>query len=261
MRFEVRRNADEDWILWIDEAGGGRREVPGRSCDELADAAALVIAVSLSSESSSPVEGTAPAGLTSEPDPENAPTLEVVPASATEADSAVLTGALWAHGGAGFGLSGGPTGLLKVGAGLRRRWLGVDLGVWGSPRTRVRRGGVGVATSLWAAELSLCGGWSSARLEVPVCVVGLAGQMRGRGIGAVESRSVAQAWGGVGGRGALRVRLARSAWLSVTGGPVVVLNRPRFSLDEVGVVCCSERVGGDLSAGFEFRFGAVRNAQ
>lgn len=255
------RHEDETWVLRIEEAGSAPRELPGRTCDELADVAALVVAVALSQPSES-VPPPLQQGSDTELPPYASRTPDrLVPVSTPEPQTRRVVAALWLEGGAAFAVTGAPAGLLGVGAGLRSRWVSANLGARGAPRTRVHRDDVGVQTALWVAELAVCPNWSSPGVELSVCGVGLAGGMRARGIGAVDARTVVEGWAAFGGRVGLRARMTDTLWFSLAGGPLAVLQRPQLRIDGVGVLCCSSRVGADISAGLEVRFGIVRNAQ
>jgi hypothetical protein len=276
MRFEVRRVDADAWILVVHDRGAPPRELPGRSCEELADTAALLVSIALAGEDADPptpeVEATTiprppPRSDATRLDPVRARETIVVTPAPTQAPPRPrprLDVALHAHGGVGFGFVGAPAGLVALGVGLRGRGWSVDAGAFGAPRARVPVGAtsrIGADVSLWAGRGDGCGTPRFGRVELPICGVGWAGRMWAAGVGAVRSRRAATAWVALGVTAGLRFSLTPAFWLALRAGPLFVLRRPQFTLDGIGVVCCSQMVGALVEAGLEFRPTLARTAK
>lgn len=289
VEFRVERR-DERWQLVGEISGvadGGRRELSAASCEELAEAAVLIVAIAVDPPVVPEAPEPAPVGE-AEPEPVAAPVVE--PASTEQAQrqlraerafvwlSRSPTRRAWAlvglGGGAGIGVLPGPAGVVRLSLGVRgsRRpgvftterwsvalvqdvWLPRGLEVSSAPRYGGRfwaySAGVRGCGVVWTGESVESGG--GRRLSVPLCGAIAAGVMVGEGTGAlsVSQRRVAP-WVTASAGPGLRVRLSPQVGLLFAAEVVVALARPQFDITGEGVVCCG-RVGGLFTGGIDLR--------
>jgi hypothetical protein len=141
--------------------------------------------------------------------------------------------------------------------------LGVRIGrarieahaIWDAPqRARASGTDAGARLDLWALGPRGCFAPRWRTLEVPVCLGGEIGRMRGRGFGLSVSRSARATWAAfTAGATLLWVPLR---WIAVGGGvdAVVALTRPSFVIDDIGRVHRPRPAGVRIHAGLELRF-------
>jgi hypothetical protein len=214
LRVEVELSVDGDrWradMILIDADGRAQRQFEARSCQALADATALIIAVTLDpiAASASLTARTAePQTLepTAEPSSdlvaEPAPTLEPEPALAADEDTGTLgvsssdagdgEPAAWParvhvglsiHGGGGYGPTAGPHASVggRVGL-LGERWR-VDVAArWSTPRRETLVSAIG-SFDAWVIEARGCFVPIAGPVELPLCPGLELGSVRGRGL-------------------------------------------------------------------------------
>lgn len=275
VEFGVERREDR-WHL-VGEISGvadsGRRELSAATCEELAEAAVLIVAIAVDP----PVvpEPAAPEPVASEPVvPAPVVTESVVtePVPIAEVPESVpepepqprppvvrrrVSGLVGLSGGLGLGALPGPAGVVRLALGVRGdRWSAALVqDVW-LPRTQVVSAlpEYGGRFWLWSAGLRGCGVVPAGRVEVPLCATIAAGVMSGKGVGALSvSRSRLAPWVAASAGPGLRVPLGRGVGLVLAAELVAVLARPRFEITGEDVVCCEDRVGGQFTGGLELR--------
>ncbi|HWB76800.1 MAG TPA: hypothetical protein VG755_17660 [Nannocystaceae bacterium] len=175
-RYEV------ELVTWID-GGSQRRELAATSCEALADAVAVVIAVALdpveAAETPRIVEATevAAVGITTTRTPTPA-----LPERVRAPKSPLYFGLALA-GGYGSGIAPSGHGIVHVGLALgRRAWsIELDARVW--PRREFVRGDPAVRTRVTLGTVGLlgCGKGVFGRVELPVCAGVEVGGLRARG--------------------------------------------------------------------------------
>ncbi len=268
--------AGTPWTLVLEvenDAGLSRRSLEGESCEVLADAAALVISISLDPVAIARVRGEGEGGGRAEPgdevpaDPppvepsepmEPAPTAPDRPDPEPEPERPGARGHFAASGGLAAGL------LPRVGAAAR-----LDAGVEGR-HWQVTAGGdiqpgqqvdvdldlSGARAVFWSARgvLAGCGVPTHRRLRFPLCVTGGAGVVTGFGRGVENPRLDRQPVFTLGARAEVAWRGRR--WIGLFGRfeADAVLRRPGFAFDDLGLVHRSSAVGGTLSLGAHFVF-------
>jgi len=261
-------------------ADGGRRELSAATCEELAEAAVLIVTIAVDP----PVVPPAPqpaAIVTPPPDPPAAivtlppappaaivtpppappaspPLVERAPSPSPPPPRRRLSALIGLAGGLGLGALPGPAGLLRLALGVRgERWSAALVQDLWLPRSRdvSTDPAYGGRFSLWSAGLRGCGVVPAGRVEVPLCATLAAGVMAGKGVGALAvARSQVSPWLAAAAGPGLRVPLGRGAFgLLFAAELVAVLARPRFEISGEGVVCCEDRVGGQFTGGLELR--------
>jgi hypothetical protein len=218
LTVEVEMTVDGDrWhadMILIDADGRVRRQFEASSCQALADATALIVAVTLdpmavsASLSAARTAASSPTP-TPEPDPvpppEPEPTIEPEPAPdptpEPDDDSGTLgvssSGAgdgelaswpdrlhvgLSIHGGGGYGPTAGPHGSVGGRVGLiGDRWRIDAAGRWSTPR-RERLAGATGSFDAWAIEARGCWVPVAGPVELPLCPGFELGSVRGRGL-------------------------------------------------------------------------------
>jgi len=237
----VRRQKGSRYVAELETTtagGGGSKRLEGESCDAIALASSVVIALSIDPNAS------LDAGAPEEPEPEPAP--KPKPRSAPRPHAARLGPQreifpyLYGSVGVLFGLLSNPSAFTAAGVGVRRRRFSVELGgaVY-QPRDvrRVDRSKVGAELRLASAELLGC----YAALPFQVGAVELCPGIRVEYLGASAFGVTNPASGSVllaSGVGALRGRLRATSWLSATldAGLEARPFHPRFVLVGVGNV-------------------------
>ena len=279
VELQVEALADGRWRLHASlrgPSGDGERTLDADNCDALAEAAALLSALAAQPSLAGTVpppsatgtvppppvdrlQGEPPRAAEREPPPAVGPAQEAAPAP--RSPSATRPRARWGllavGGGVAIGVLTTPMAVLRAAGGVRgRRWSVALTQTFWLPRDMpsAETGDIGGRMWLWAAGLRGCGIPVDGRVEVGLCGAVEAGAVTGRGIGAL-TQSVRQT----------------SAWLALTGGPVVgirlgarvrftlgvdllvVAVRPHFAVIGGGEVCCGARVGGRGLLGVELR--------
>lgn len=232
------------------------RRLRATSCRELSDAAALLLALLVD-----------PA-LQIEPDPapvRRAPA--ALPAAApreTGAATARTGASAWVWGASGSAvldwaaLPGPSPGLRAAISGERSR-LRLELAVvWLPLATEVARHAAGEPEKggkfrLIASGARACHAvFVSPRLSA--CAVGELGALRATGFGTVHDRSRSVLWAAAGPGLLAGIPFARNAQLALGADWLFALNRPRFALDNVGVVHRPAVAGARFAAGVELLF-------
>jgi hypothetical protein len=274
--FQVERRG-ETWHLAGEISGvadSGRRELSAASCEELADAAALIVAIAID-PTMAPIVPVAPTPVAEpvvEPEPEPVAVVEgpaaVVSVEPIEAESVPVaakpvaarrrvSALVGVAGGLGLGGIGSPTGLLRLALGVRGdRWsAAVVQDVWLPRGLEVSAmPAYGGRFWLYSAGLRGCGVVPAGRVQVPLCATIAAGVMSGEGTGALAvSLSRRAPWVAASVGPGLRVPLGRGFGLLFAAELAVVLARSKFEITREGVVCCEGRVGGQFTGGIELR--------
>jgi len=237
----------------------GEREVVAPTCEEVADASALIVAMAIDPRlggSDAPVPDVPQAIDTAVPVPV-VPTATgertaVAPATPRTADDppavrparARLRGLVRASAGVGVGtVPRTATGVVAIGLGVAgARWRAeLDADVW-TP-TRRDDATIGVQVTGWSLGVRGCGSPLARRLEIPLCIGARVGAAHGRGHGdLVPHRRVApwlSATLGAGLWGWITPRFA----LALDVDTVVALTRPAFVVQPSEFVVRTPRAG------------------
>jgi hypothetical protein len=267
----IRENEDNDWALDLaitDARGSGSRRLEAATCEELAEAAALIVAISIDprlAEPEPPVDDAKP----TEPEPEEPPQeaspapwdnpLEPVPLERETAEPGPeLRLGLRALGGIDVNVlsSIGPT--LGLGFGVMwPRWR-LDLtGIYWTPTEAAAEDldDVGGVFQLWAFGLRGARVLHAHAFEFPLAVGLELGAMHGRGQGeGLRSDQAAAFWGAaLAGAGvAWEVTRLLALWLQFDG--ILAMSRPEFETDQGTLVYRSSAGGARLMAGVEARW-------
>lgn len=291
VRAEIERIGPEQLVLrlTLDDGRAGDRELRGASCEELSEAAALVIAMAvdprlLERMQGAPVEP--PPGVLEEPEAEAGPEVPAEPEAPAEpaedpsepeapvvettvddppvddepparaAPALPVSFVLRFDGGVGGGPLPGPSGVVFVGAGVTgRAWRAELTGGYWPPRSTdsPSNPAIGLRAQLWTVGAQGCGEPQVGPVSIPLCAGIHAGAMHGVGTGDQQRRRVASRWvAAVIEPGVVwwtRPRLG----IAVRGSGHVALARPQWRSEPSGVVFESAPLGGTLRAGLELR--------
>lgn len=263
----VERLPDDAWRLQLTLGDQSPlRTVTATSCDELGDAAALLIALSIdpnldpsAAATAPPVAAAtqpAPAPPPQQPAPATAPAAVAPPRPEPAAPASVplqlrLGAALSLWTGRLPGVA--PGALARVSVARRRLSLSVDVGFF--PPRHAGIAGSEAGGELWLASVGPKLGYALAAGAASIVPqVGLEAQwLRGTGAG-IEHPSSAQALLLSAEAGARASLVLSSRWNAFAEGAVSVLAwRPRFVLDRVGEVHRPDRSGLRFGLGAEWR--------
>jgi hypothetical protein len=281
----VRGSDEEGWHLELSVQGPGgvdRREVTASSCEELAEAAGLFIAVAAELEAEDgedlgepqlhaeapevpppqPV-GEDAAPVPDEPSPVAAPTSPPPPSDPAPIDPSPtrrIRAAVRVEGIAQlFRLlpepaSGGVGGAVAVWPGLPRLRLEARAHYFFAQRAMYPAQPVGADFDLWLAATAACFEPRWSRVSLPVCGGLEAGGMRGRGVGVSDSGTGTAAFVGL--PVDVAVTWAPTRWLALWLGPraVVSLRRPPFHVRGLDTLFRAGPGALRLVAGVEVRF-------
>jgi len=267
----ISGNEDNGWALDLsitDARGSGTRRLEAATCEELAEAAALIVAISIDpnlaeTESEPPVDDAQPPAAASEeqpasPAPWDSPLEPVLLERETPEPRPPFRLGLRAMGGMDMNVlsSVGPTVGLAFGV-LWPRWR-VDLtGSYWTPTegTAEALDDVGGVFQLWAAGLRAARVLHAGTFEFPLAVGLELGAMHGRGQGdGLRGDQAAALWSAaVAGAGAAWVaKRFLALWLQVDG--IVAMSRPEFETDQGTLVYRTSAGGARLMAGVEARW-------
>jgi hypothetical protein len=251
---DIAEGARHRWRLrlaTIGRADGAKRwrEIDGSGCAQLADAAAVAIAMSIQSSGaagpaaeSAPARAPEPPQVVAEPTPaESPPALQVPVTVAALADAGALP-----HTGFGLGL----------GAGLGRGpWLIVGQGAFlFSPEARAADSGGGRFRLIIGAILA-CLDHRFAQVGILGCAGAEAGVIQAEGIGINRPRSRNVGWGAALLELGLVRRLNATVSLFLRGGVALPWSRPTFTLNnDTLAVHRSDVISGRLAVGALFDF-------
>lgn len=231
----------------------GERDLEAASCDEVGEAAALIVAMA--------VDPRLAGDATPDEPPADEPPIPTPPPEATDSDTEAdgsrgvaiapapsppvepererkrraLKLFLRAGGGVGFGSVSTVAGVVMLAVALGgHRWrMELDADVW-TPRTSPQDDAIGVRVLGWTLGVRGCGSPLARKLEIPLCAGMRAGALHGRGAGPIESRSERSPWitatAGVGLWGWIAPRFALA--LDVDG--FVSITQPAFDLQPSG---------------------------
>lgn len=266
-------------------SGTTHRAVRTDSCEALARAAGLMLAValdplrvpapppsaaegSLEQEPAEPLRVEVPAEVPSEA------SLVVEPISAIEeppsaADAApaprsALRGAAIASGVLGRGITPSIDGRIQLGVGLDARWVRAELlgfHAFAQPARFPERPEIGAEVLAWGGSVRAGPRWEGTWLEV-ACPVGVElAVVVGEGFGAAQTwRRAELRWGPVVAPG-LRVRLGAQIALGADVELDVAIRRPAFALEPLGLVHRTPRLGARGGVRLEVRFLGVGGDQ
>lgn len=249
----------DPWRLTLDVSGAGvevHKQLGARTCEDLTEAAGLMIAVALDPLRVSETTQEPPAP---EPEPVPAPAVEVAkPAAPRQAPRARVRGEVRV--GAGVGLSVLPSASADVVAAVSvmgRLWRVDVLGHYAAPTITQpfeEDPDAGARIQLGAAGLRGCVVPTVRRLELPACVGAQAGAMRADGVGLRERDTSHRPWIAVtaGQELAWVSRAGIGMWIAAEA--VLVVLQPRFHVDDLGPVYEAPLAAGLLTAGPLLRF-------
>jgi hypothetical protein len=229
----------------------GERELEAASCDEVGEAAALIVAMAvdprLAGDSTpgeppadeAPIPTPPPATNDSGTETESTRGAAIAPVDSQpverELERRPLKLFLRAGGGVGFGSASTAAGVVMLAVALGgTRWrVELDADVW-TPRTSPQNDAIGVRVLGWTLGVRGCGSPLAMKLEIPLCAGMRAGALHGRGAGPIESHSELSPWitatAGVGVWGWIAPRFALA--LDVDG--FVSITQPAFDLQPSG---------------------------
>lgn len=248
------------WSLELVVRGEGsrmERTLRGDHCGVLASAAALVVAVMVEPaavleevEAIANVEPPAREPEVLPPDPIDPP-----PESAARPGGFVA-----ARGLVSWGAVPGVGGVVALGGGLRfGRWrVGLEA-LFDTPRRAIladedaAAAGAGARIAMAGAGLRGCYSPGAKRVEVPLCGGFEAGALWATGVGLAQPKTAVSAWGAfvLGSGLAIVVHPRLALRLDVEG--VVPLRRPRFVVEDRGVVYRPAPIGARAGAAIELR--------
>jgi hypothetical protein len=217
----VERQAPSRFVALLETTtarGGGSKRLEGESCEAIALASSVVIALSIDPEASLDAEPATPEQPRPAPPPRPTPPPRKPSAAPRPRETRETKPYLHASIGVLFGLLGDPSAFTAAGVGVRHRRLALELsGAVYQPRdvTRADRPKVGAELQLFSAELWSCYAAIPFALgALEVCPGGKLEYLRARAFGVSNPDE-----GGVlilAGVAALRGRLHPTSWLSGT---------------------------------------------
>jgi hypothetical protein len=245
------------------------RELRSKSCVELRDAAAVVLAVTidplvpLAEPATGPTQPEPEPTPAPEPEPEPEPELEpqpVVSELESPRPSRVALG-LRIAGGIQYGalpaIAGGPSLTLSL---WRKAFRAELVGAWWLTGTTHFDGApqVGATLSLGWVAPRVCGVPSVGRVAFPLCAGLEVGGMRAAAFGAADARTRTLAWIAPEFGGAARVELSHAfaLWIGIDG--VIPLVRPRFTIAGLGAIHQTPPFAFQALLGLEIRLDAGR---
>jgi hypothetical protein len=232
------------------------RRLRATTCRELSDAAALLLALlvdpALQIDSDPPPASPGPRRATPAPPRPVARARERVHGA----------GVVWGASGSAVldwvALSAPAPGLRAAVSGELGR-LRLELGaIWLPLATHVTRDGArepekGGKFRLIAGSARACHAWLVAP-RLSACAAGELGSLRGAGFGTANDRHRSVVWAAAGPGVAAAIAFAESAAFTAGADLLFVLNRPRFELENVGLVHRPPAAGFRLAAGVELNF-------
>lgn len=225
------------------------REIRATKCAELADAAAVGIAMSVRALA----EAEPPAAVS--PTAASPPPVLVPPApsSAVPSGRPAFVGRVAAVGDAGA--LPGPTIGLELGAALRLARLRLGLsGTALAPRTAQTTGTTGGQVSLLFGAVELCAPTGNQRIEVFGCGAFELGRIAAEGVGITRPRLGSVLWDAVRAELGLGLTLRPHLVLALRAGAALPLSRPEFVINGTIPVHRPSAVMARASAGVEFEF-------
>jgi hypothetical protein len=231
-----------------------RRELEGRSCADLAEAAAVAMSVSIRavSEAATPARGR-PAMR--EPEPTKAPPAVLLRAAPPPAARAPWRGFALATLATDAGeLPGGGLGVgLGVGIGRGVARLNV-LGGWFPSRDSVRSNGTGGSFQLAFGGAEACFAPSRGNWTALGCAGAELGIQHGTGVGVANSIPLTAFWRAARASLGFVLRSSDRLGLVVTATAVAPLARPEFVLDQTSAVYRAAPIAGRLAVGLQMSF-------
>jgi hypothetical protein len=265
--IKQRRARFELELMLTTQSGTGKRSLSGETCNEVVDAAALIVAIAInpkvleraaaetSSESQGTADGTPEEAVTQiEPEPAEEP-----PPTPTPERKPRPRVAVHAAGGLGAFVLPGPTAALQLGVGVTGSHWRVDaIGSYWTRQTQVVSEMVSGHFQLGYAGVRGCGVPVAGPVEFPICGGLDVGAMRGEGLG--EGLRVARAQNAIwlAARAGPSVLWRTTRWLGLMlqADAVFPLLRPVFDTQPSGTeVFRAGPAGLKLLLGVEFRLG------
>ena len=260
--------------------GSDVRTLEGETCDGVAHAAAVVIAVSLVSASESEPEtesvrvgaeeeadavvpDVAPAQAAQQRRPEPEPvnpeaTREPTVSSPPSRARPRLRHGLGLAGGVAYGPAPAAAGVVRVGYRVGGRLWRVELDAAYTTPRRIDYGGSDAAGGRFQSASGAargCGLPGLRRVAFPLCLGAEAGALIGQGFGTDITRGGAGAWFGLVAAAGVEIELTRWVALFAGGDLLVNLVRPAFAAQRRATLFRTPRLAGRGLLGLEFRFG------
>jgi hypothetical protein len=231
--------------LTLEVSDGGRRSsrsIHAERCQDLANAAALAIALAVHARpgASADAPGAEAPGVAESS--AAAPPIERVPSDRTSADTGAgepMTISWSAGANAVLDVGALPDPQVGVGVLARGRFASLELDVHGLflPNQAVAVGnGESVELGLMAAGLRACLRWLERGLVASACLGGEVGQFTARGVGLTPTREALDVWLGVGPALLARTSFAGPLQLELLAESVLPLARKQYAVNETDAV-------------------------
>jgi hypothetical protein len=269
VRAQARVEARDDGFVLALQIGEGRRELVGKSCEEVAATAAFLVAIAIDPRAlgkpiptivkqHEPTTPEVPPPSIVEPPPEPttpAPTMVATPTPTPAPAARTRAIAIAGRVAAGIGLGPSPrtTGAFAASVGIAHRFFRAELeGQYWIPRRLAwpNDRDIAVIAQLWTVGLRGCGVLARGRLEIPLCALAQAGLIHAKGDGDLRSQRARVPWVGVGGGvmaiGWLGERVGLGAGVDVLGSVVrggFEIEPSGDDVDRVGPVALTALVG------------------
>lgn len=259
-RVEIRSQAPgfRLWLSMSDTETRSERSIEDARCEDLADAAALIIALAVGESAQAGAKPAAPsAPVKPATDSEIIPALQGKPRPLAQTRDRGLRVQLGGVLDYGFLPEPGIGPALWVG--LQGNRLGIYLGARGL-LPQQSQGKKRVRVDQWAGSIAGClRAFSRARIELLPCADLELGRVDASGRGLSENLDRHTLFVGLGARVALKLRVWNSIWVSAEPGLSVPLLRPRFvTLDTAAgterTLYTPQPVSGRASLGIELHF-------
>jgi hypothetical protein len=259
LRVQAVVQHESAWLVTLEtsaNAGSGHRTIEAATCQALAHATALIVALLTDPDA---VSARAAKPPDSEPQPQPPPA-EAAPVQVAPVAVRAVRLLLGAAAAGNVGVLPSPDIEASASVGIvRPRWRLEARVAYGPRQLRsdavASPSGAHGRVSLNAGTLAGCMTFSRPLLELGPCADVEFGALHGEGIRATSNESHTSPWLGLGVGGLVAIRLTRWLYLPVHVDAVVPLWRPRYVFENVPApIFRSAPVGGRLTAGVELRF-------
>ena len=254
--FEVAlsRAPASEWTLRLDtiettaERPRRSREIRGSKCSELADAAAVGIAMSVRALAAlAPSAPPPPAPVTTPPSAPPVATIERPSARPVASGRVAVIG--------DSGALPGPTVGIELAAALRLSGVRIELsGTALAPRTAHISGDTGGAVNLLFGAVELCAPAGGHPIELYGCGAFEVGRLSAEGVGITRPRLGSVLWEAARAELGLALTLRPRLVLVFRGGAALPLSRPQFVINGATPVHRPSALGARAAAGLEFEF-------
>jgi hypothetical protein len=266
----VRASVDHADLLWfvtietVSDTTSGHRRIEAATCQSLANATALIVALAIDVDAvaahAGKVRATEPIPappLLHEPRPAKPAPLPAAPSSDTARTVSVLVGVSAAG---NLGVLPSPDVGISATVGVTSLLWRLELRAAYDPR-RVRSStladpaGAYGRFSLFTGTLTGCLTFKRPALDYGPCAEAEFGVIRGEGFGVTQTASDPEPWFGLGAGGFVAIKAGRWLYLPLHVDAVVPLYRPDYVFENVETrIFRAQLVGGRLTAGVELRF-------